>query len=91
MWPKVLAGERKWIEPFAGTADVRFDSYLEYELAVLKPYVGGLLERARLELGDLPEIMNMIRLLVPVLPVASDVVPGDSILREAIGNSQLEY
>jgi hypothetical protein len=52
---------------------------------------GGLLERARLELGDLPEIMNMVRLLVPVLPVASDVVPGDSILREAIGNSQLEY
>jgi uridine kinase len=91
MWPKVLAGERKWIEPFAGAADVKFDSYLEYELAVLKPYVGGLLERARLELGDLPEIMNMIRLLVPVLPVASDVVPGDSILREAIGNSQLEY
>ena len=91
MWPKVLAGERRWIEPFAGAADVKFDSYLEYELAVLKPYVGGLLERARLELGDLPEIMNMIRLLVPVLPVASDVVPGDSILREAIGNSQLEY
>ena len=91
MWPKVLAGERKWIEPFSGAADVKFDSYLEYELAVLKPYVGGLLERARLELGDLPEIMNMIRLLVPVLPVASDVVPGDSILREAIGNSQLEY
>ena len=91
MWPKVLAGERKWIEPFAGGADVKFDSYLEYELAVLKPYVGGLLERARLELGDLPEIMNMVRLLAPVLPVASDVVPGDSILREAIGNSQLEY
>ena len=91
MWPKVLAGERKWIEPFAGGADVKFDSYLEYELAVLKPYVGGLLERARLELGDLLEIMNMIRMLAPVLPVASDVVPGDSILREAIGNSQLEY
>lgn len=91
MWPKVLAGERRWIEPFSGNADVRFDSYLEYELAVLKPYVGGLLERARVELGELPEIMNMIRLLSPVLPVSSAVVPGDSILREAIGNSQLEY
>jgi uridine kinase len=91
MWPKVLAGERKWIEPFSGNADVKFDSYLEYELAVLKPYVGGLLERARAELGELPEIMNMIRLLAPILPVPSTVVPGDSILREAIGNSQLEY
>lgn len=91
MWPKVLAGERKWIEPFSGNADVKFDSYLEYELAVLKPYVGGLLERARVELGELPEIMNMIRLITPVIPVSSQVVPGDSILREAIGNSQLEY
>jgi uridine kinase len=91
MWPKVLAGERKWIEPFRGNADVVFDSYLEYELAVLKPYVGGLLERARVELGELPEIMNMIRMLAFILPVSSQVVPGDSILREAIGNSQLEY
>lgn len=91
MWPKVLAGERKWIEPFKGNADVTFDSYLEYELAVLKPYVGGLLERARVELGELAEIMNMIRLLAPIAPVSSQVVPGDSILREAIGNSQLEY
>jgi uridine kinase len=91
MWPKVLSGEEKWIEPFRGCADVVFDSYLEYELAVLKPYVGGLLERARVELGELPEIMNMIRLIAPVLPVSSQVVPGDSILREAIGNSQLEY
>ena len=91
MWPKVLAGERKWIEPFSGNADVKFDSYLEYELAVLKPYVGGLLERAKVELGELPEIVNMIRLLAPILSVSSTIVPGDSILREAIGNSQLEY
>ena len=91
IWPKVLEGEKKWIEPFVGNADVEFDSYLVYELAVLKPYVGGLLEKARLELGPLPQIMNMIRLLSAVESTFPDAVPGDSIIRETIGGSQLEY
>ena len=91
LWPKVLEGERKWIEPFRGCADAVFDSYLVYEVAVLKPYAGGLLARARLELGDDPQVMNMIRLLSAVDAVSPNAVPGDSILRETIGGSQLEY
>ena len=91
LWPKVLEGEKKWIEPFRGNADAVFDSYLVYELAVLKPYVGGLLERARLEVGETPQVMNMIRLLSAVDAVSPNAVPGDSILRETIGGSQLEY
>ncbi|MBR4615516.1 MAG: nucleoside kinase, partial [Kiritimatiellae bacterium] len=44
LWPKVLEGEEKWINPFRGNADVEFDSALEYEICVLKSYVAGLLE-----------------------------------------------
>lgn len=91
IWPKVLAGEDKWINPFRENADATFDSYLEYELAVLKPYVGGLLERARLELGPVPQVVNMIRLMAAVVATFPDAVPGDSIIRETIGGSQLEY
>ena len=91
LWPKVLEGERKWIEPFRGNADAVFDSYLVYELAVLKPYVGGLLERARIEVGETQQVMNMIRLLSAVDAVSPNAVPGDSILRETIGGRQLEY
>ena len=91
IWPKVLAGEDKWINPFRGNANVVFDSYLEYEIAVLKPYVGGLLERARLELGTVPLVEGMIRLLSVVMATFPDAVPGDSIIRETIGGSQLEY
>ena len=91
LWPKVLEGERKWIDPFRGHADAAFNSYLVYELAALKFYVGGLLERARLELGEIPQVMNMIRLLQTVNPISPEAVPGDSILRETIGGSQLEY
>lgn len=91
LWPKVLAGEAKWILPFCDRADVVFDSHLDYEIGALKPYVGGLLERSRKVMGDLPQIMRYIELLRNVEIVPSDLVPGDSILRETIGGSQLEY
>lgn len=91
LWPKVLEGERKWIEPFRGQADATFNSYLEYELAVLKPYAGGLLERARLEVGDCPLLVKMLRVLEIVECASPEAVPGDSIVRETIGGSQLEY
>ena len=91
MWPSVRAGEAKWIDPFRKNADAAFNSYLIYELAALKPYVGGLLERARRELGENRLVGNMIRLLETVDPISPNAVPGDSILRETIGGSQLEY
>lgn len=91
LWPKVRAGEAKWIEPFRSFANVTFNSYLDYELAVLKPYALGLLERMRRELGEVTEVVNMIRLLKPVSTASMVAVPGDSILRETIGGSQLDY
>ncbi len=91
MWPKVLAGEEKWIKPFQDNADVVFDSYLVYEAAVLKFYVSGLLERIRHEQGEVKEVMDMIERLNPIMPIDATNVPGDSILRETIGDSQLEY
>lgn len=91
LWPRVLAGEQKWIEPFRAEADATFNSYLDYELAVLKPYAGGLLERARMEIGDQPLIVQMLQLLEIVSQASPEAVPGDSIVRETIGGSQLEY
>ena len=91
LWPKVLAGEKKWIEPFRCNADAFFNTYLVYELAALKFYAGGLLARAHRELGDTPELKSMIRLLIAVNSLSPTAVPGDSILRETIGGSQLEY
>ena len=91
MWPGVIAGEQKWIDPFRKNADAAFNSYLVYELAALKYYAGGLLERARRERGENRQVLNMIRLLKTVNPISPETVPGDSILRETIGGSQLEY
>ena len=91
LWPKVRAGEAKWIDPFRKNADAAFNSYLVYELSALKFFAGGLLERARRELGDHRLVANMIALLKLVQPISPEAIPGDSILRETIGGSQLEY
>jgi len=91
LWPSVLAGEKRWIEPFRGNADATFDSYLVYELAALKYFVGGLLVTALREIGDHPFLMELSHALRCVDPISPEAIPGDSILRETIGGSQLEY
>ena len=91
LWPSVIRGEERWIEPFRQNADALFNSYLVYELAALKPFVGGLLERVHREKGEDRLIVSMIRLLETVESISTEAIPGDSILRETIGGSQLEY
>ena len=91
MWPKVLAGEEKWIKPFRPLADAEFDSALAYEPAVLKPFAQGLLARVRLRGIDDPKVEFLMEFLESVHPTDPTKVPGDSILRETIGGSQLEY
>jgi len=90
-WPNVLAGEQKWIVPFMGLADARFDSYLVYELAVLKPYAGGLLAKLVRANVSSPLVTRATELFSTVTAIDATRVPGDSILRETIGGSQLDY
>jgi len=91
LWPNVAAGERKWIYPYQRHADAVFNSALDYELAVLKPFALQLLnqvkpwDREYLEARRLSGILHNVSLAPP------DAVPGDSILRESIGGSQLAY
>jgi len=91
LWPKVLAGEKKWIEPFKQNADDLFDSALDYELSVLKPYAEGLLILANSKLENNIEAKVLGDILAVVEPSDPAKVPGDSILRETIGGSLLDY
>lgn len=91
LWPKVVEGERKWIDPFRGNADAEFDSGLEYELSVIKLYAEGLLEMVKLKEPDNVKAATLASLLSAVQPADPTQVPGDSILRETIGGSLLKY
>lgn len=91
MWPSVLRGEERWIFPFQGLADATFNSALDYEIGVLKPYASDLLNTVKPSMPEYAEARRLSAILQNFMAIASSVVPGDSILRECIGGSQLAY
>lgn len=91
MWPSVMRGEQRWIYPFQHLADAVFNSALDYELAVLKPLATQLLNQVKPWDEEYIEARRLSGFLHNFSSLAPDVVPGDSILRESIGGSQLSY
>jgi uridine kinase len=90
-WPSVGRGERRWIFPFQHLSDATFNSALDYELAVLKPLAVPLLNEIKPHHPEYVEARRLTGFLHNFLAIPPTVVPGDSILREYIGGSQLTY
>lgn len=90
-WPSVERGEEKWINPYRRLADAVFNTALDYELAVLKPYALKALRRVRRADPMYAEARRLRGILEGVTAAPPDFVPGNSILRESIGGSDLEY
>ena len=91
MWPKVQAGERKYIFPFQNTADATFNSALDYELSVLKYYADPLLRVIKPNMSEYTEAVRLLSFLENFTPIPPQYVPGTSILREFIGDSEFRY
>ncbi len=90
-WPSVQRGEKRWIFPFQHYSDATFNSALDYELAVIKPYVAPLLNEIKPSHPEYAEARRLTGFLHNFMAIGADAVPGDSILREYIGGSQLHY
>lgn len=91
IWPSVTRGESRHIFPNQNNADVMFNSALDYEIAVLTPFVRPLLTSVRREEGEAYSLARrLLAFLENVYPVSSVYVPSDSILREFIGQSDYE-
>lgn len=87
MWPAVRRGEEKWIFPFQDTADATFNSSLDYELAVLRPYAEALLSEVKPSDSEYAVARRLQGVLRHFHPIPPTRVPPDSILRETIGGS----
>lgn len=87
MWKNISAGEVKWIFPFQDDTDAIINSALVYELGVLKTYAEPLLFSVEETDPIYPEAIRLINFLRNFLPIPSDDVPKDSVLREFIGGS----
>jgi uridine kinase len=91
MWPNVQQGERKHIFPFQNSADAAFNSALDYELAVLKFYAEPLLRSVKPNMAEYAEAARLLAFLKNFAPIPPQYVPGQSILREFIGESEFKY
>jgi len=86
-WPEILVGEEKWVFPYQNSANFIVNSALIYELGVLKTYAEPLLFSVSGDDEVYPEALRLINFLRNFLPIPSDDVPKDSVLREFIGGS----
>lgn len=87
MWDSVRRGEEKYIFPFQEQADIMFNSALIYELAVLKQYAEPLLFEIDKDCPEYIEAKRLLKFLDYFLPVPSEEIGKNSILREFIGGS----
>ena len=90
-WPKVRAGEEKWIFPYQENADATFNSSLLFELAVMRNNAEEILSHVQ---SDVPQYATAYRLrkfLSSFRPLPVDSVPPTSLLREFLGGSSFRY
>ncbi|MGF6376797.1 uridine kinase [Clostridiales Family XIII bacterium PM5-7] len=87
-WPKVREGEDKNIFPYNGEADIFFNSYHVYEIAVLKKYAEPLLRQVQADEPEYADAVRMLRFLRFFRTIEDDsVIVNNSIIREFIGGS----
>jgi uridine kinase len=86
-WPSVRRGEEQNIFPFQEEADVMFNSALVYELACLKVYAEPLLFGIEKSAPEYVEAKRLLKFFDYFVPVPSEEVPNNSLLREFIGGS----
>ena len=89
-WSEVRDGEEKYVFKYQDEANIIFNTFLAYELAVLKVYAEPLLYQIKPNDPQYLTASRLIKLLDLVLPLPSEDVPSLSILREFIGTSYFE-
>ncbi len=87
MWPKVRAGEFRWIYSTQEGSDFVFNSFLPYELAVMRKYALPLLSKIDKDSPYYPLAERLIRMMKFFLDMKDEWVPSNSLMREFIGGS----
>ena len=87
MWPSVRRGEFKWIYDTQEGSDYVYNSFLPYELPVMKKYALPLLTSIDKDSEYWPDAARLIRMLKFFIDMEDNWVPSNSLMREFIGGS----
>ena len=88
-WESVRRGEKRYIFPFQENADVMFNSALMYEGSALAPLAEPLIRQVPFGTEEHVEAKRLLAFLEWFLPIETDYIPDNSIMREFIGGSIL--
>ena len=91
LWKNVMDGERKNIAPYRHLADIEIDTFIPYELSVLKSTVVPLYEDIFEEATFGYERFAVLKALKDSCDTEEAAVPGNSLVREFIGDSVYSY
>ena len=84
-WNSVRRGERLYISPYRGQADLTVDTYLPYETNILMQHLNAALrgKEAALEQADLAPLGSILDAVSPI--DYKPYMPEDSVLHEFVG------
>lgn len=88
-WESVRRGEKRYIFPYQENADVHFNSALVYESSVLGPLAEPLLRQVPFGTKEYIEAKRLLVFIQWFLPLDTELIPDNSIMREFVGGSIL--
>ena len=89
-WESVRRGEKQYIFPFQDNADAMFNSALVYEMAALKSFAEPILRQVPQSSQARIEAKRLLAFLEWFLPIDIKMIPDNSIIREFLGDSNLQ-
>lgn len=85
MWPKVLEGEVKYLDPYKETSDYILDSIHPYEICIYKDIAMQLLQELPADNENYDHAQLLMERLSHIESISKSLVPRTSLLREFIG------
>lgn len=91
MFESVTNGEEKYIMPYKNRATIEIDSFIPYEASVYAKMLKNDIENNREAFAAIEDGDVMLKVLTELEPLSEELVPSDSLVREFIGGSSLNY
>lgn len=91
LWKNVVFGEKKYIEPFSHHAHMNIDTFMPYEINVIKNELEDMFKNVPEGAENNDIRIKMLDLMGQFSAVSYGNVPADSLLREFIGGGIYSY
>ncbi|MBQ2823012.1 MAG: nucleoside kinase [Oscillospiraceae bacterium] len=91
MYDSVTRGEEKFIMPHKHRATFDIDSFIPYEASVYSKMLLPSLLAEKDKLSHIDDFDTMLKVMGELTPVTENLIPQNSLVREFVGGSSLNY